>query len=349
MRLLPLSFQIKHIGDFLHTLPALGFMRAARPGHQAGLVVTPKIAELAEAHPWVDEVFILDRSRGLGHLRSLAADIKKRGYESGLIFDGQPRSILAAFLAGLKNRSGASGLYPVQGWPRFFYNADLDIVSGLDRPLPLVSQAERGLRLAAAALGLEPSPPPRPPKPFLGPEHLARADGLIGELDGPGPLVGLTLQGLQPEKSWPLANFKILVKKLRDEFQARLFVTGGPGESAAAEALARSAGVPVGNFCGRTGLLDLLALAERSDLFITVDTGTSHLAALTETPLISLFIWTSPALWPPQSPLARILCYDWALARFGLRPGDGPWRSAPVIGPEMVFEEAASFLAASEK
>jgi ADP-heptose:LPS heptosyltransferase len=100
----------------------------------------------------------------------------------------------------------------------------------------------------------------------------------------------------------------------------------------------------VANFCGRSTLPQLLALAQASDLFITVDTGTAHLAALTETPLISIFIWTNPALWPPQSPLAQLMCYDWALARFRLTASDGPWQTAPCITPEMVFRKAGEVL-----
>lgn len=336
-----LGFQIKHIGDFLHTLPALGFLKKQFPGRKPALVVSPQMAGLAEAHPWVERLFVLNRAEGLGHLVKLAGEIRRQGYNSAFVFDGQDRSILTAFLGGLKNRVGATGLYPLRGWRRFLYTADVEISACRD--WRLASQAHRGLVMVAAHLGLGLQPPPRPPMPELGPEHRAKAEELL-DIPGSGPLIGLTLQGLQPEKSWPLADFSALALRLCRELNARLYVTGGPGESPAAEALARSSGVPVKNLCGQTGLLDLVALADRSDLFITVDTGTSHIVALTETPLISLFIWTSPALWPPQTPHLRILCYDWCLARFKLEPDEGPWRSAPLITPEMVFEEALAVL-----
>lgn len=337
-----LGFQIKHIGDFLHTLPALGFLKDHCPGGAPDLVISPKMADLARAHPWVNHCLILDRQKGWGHFRQVISEMRGRGYSSSFVFDGQDRSIAAAFLGGVKKRIGATGLYPLRGWRRFLYTDDVEIRDC--RGWPLASQAQRAVMTAAVALGLEIPPAPRPPRPVLGPENLVKAEELIGELPGSGPLIGLTLQGLQPEKSWPLANFRTLAKKLYEEFSARLFVTGGPDESLAAQVLAERAGVPVGNFCGRTDLLDLVALADKSDLFITVDTGTSHLVALTETPLVSIFIWTSPALWPPQTPHLRILCYDWALARFGLKAEDGPWFSSPVVTPELVFVEAASLL-----
>lgn len=338
-----LGFQLKHIGDFLMTLPALGFLKSRCPDQPVGLVVAPGVAELARAHPWVDEVFVLDKKAGLAAQAAVIAAIGRSPFRSALIFDGQTRSIAAAALAGLSPRLGAGGLYALGPW-RFLYTADFDIRK--NEGWAGASQAQRGVMLAAAAAGVdyEPGLCRRPPGFELGPENKAAAEKLISELAGDGPLVGLTLEGLQPEKSWPLANFAKLCRLLRAEFAARLFVTGGPGESAAARALAEASGGPVGDFCGRTTLLDLAALTDLSDLFITIDTGTSHLAALTETPVISIFIWTSPALWPPGSPSARVLCYDWSLARFGLSRENSAFRPAPVVTPEMVFKEAAELL-----
>jgi heptosyltransferase-2 len=335
-----LVFQIKHIGDFLQTLPALDFIRE-QTGRPADLVVAPKIADLARRHPWVDRLFVLDRNAGPGRRLRLLADLRRRGCGTAFIFDGQRRSITCAFLAGIPERVGASGLYGL-GRLAALYTRD---ANPADARWPLASQAVRTLAAAAAALGRPPAVPRRPPPLKLEEADRNHARNLLASLPGDGPLIGLTLTGLQPEKSWPLAHFAELARRLWAECRARLFVTGGPGEGPAAAALARAAGAPIGDFCGRTNLAELTALAEGSDLFITVDTGTSHIVALTETPLISIFIWTSPAQWPPQTPHARLLAYDWALRRFGLSPADGPWRTAPVITPGLVFEEAMHLLA----
>jgi ADP-heptose:LPS heptosyltransferase len=300
----------------------------------------------------VDDVFVIDRARGAGAFWAVCRAIRRSRFQTAFIFDGQTRSIAAACLAGLKTRLGASCLYPL-GACRALYTGDLSrpeprpLNSRTESPeteARLASQSLRGQRLIAAALGLAPKPRLRPLPPPIKPENARLDADLLNGLSGAGPGIGLALQGLQPEKTWPLASFALLCRKLYAHCQARLFVVGGPSESALAASLARSAGVPVADFCGRTGLLDLLALAGAADLFITVDTGVSHVVALTETPLISIFIWTSPALWPPQTPHARIMCYDWPLYRFGLDPGDGPWRTAPFITADMVFEEALGLL-----
>lgn len=336
-----LGFQLKHIGDFLMTLPALGFLKQCAPGRPVGMVVAPAIAELARCHPWVDEVIELDRRAGHKHVWRLAQAIHKRYYGTAFIFDGQTRSIVTATLAGLRYRVGAPGLYPLGKFARL-YNLAVDIQ---DSRWPLESQAYRAQKMVAGALHLLPGPILKPPPLNLSAAHRAKAQALVAEIPGPGPLVGLSLRGRQLEKTWPLMNFIKLAQRLWNEHQARLFVTGGPEDGPLVRNLALASEVPVADFCGRTSLPELAALTELSDLIISVDTGTAHIAALTDTPIISIFVWTSPALWAPQSGQAHLLAYDWALNRFGLPTEAGqPWLSAPVISPAMVFKEASAIL-----
>ncbi len=329
-----IGFQLKHIGDLLHTIPALGFFKKHFPGEKFSLALAPQVAELALGSPLADEVLIIDRKAGPLAFARTIANIRRKKFKTAFIFDGGTRSIVAARLAGIKNRVGASGLYPLAF--RALYTLDVDI--GAD---PLDSQARRGQNMLAGALGLPPEAALRPTAPG---DSIDSVLPLLGELSGRGPLVGLTLRGRQHEKTWPLRHFADLCQKLWKSCSARIFVMGGPDESPLAEALIASSGVPAANFCGRTTLSQVVELARAGDLIITVDTGVSHLAALTETPLVSIFIWTSPALWPPQSPQAHLMCYEWALARFGLAASDGPWLSAPVITPDMVFAKAMEIL-----
>ena len=340
-----LGFQLKKVSDFLATLPALGFLKE-HYGAQVGVVVTPLIAELAFRHPWIDEVFTLDPDRENRHLRQVARAIARKKYRTAIIFDGLWRSLVTATLAGVRNRLGARGLQPLYPLP-LLYSHEVDIVSNL---WFLESQAYRAQKLVAAILGAAPGPPLRPPPPAADPASADQAARLLEELPVGGPRIGLSLQGGRPEKSWPLSHFAALCRKLWRAFQAAIYVVGDESETFLARNMARAADVPVANFCGRTSLTDVITLAEASNLFITEATGVSHLAALTETPVITIFTWANPALWPPQTPYARVLVYEWALKRFGLKPSDGPWLrpwlTAPVITPDLVFQEARVMLEA---
>jgi len=340
-----LGFQLREVSDFLATLPALGFLKE-HSNAPVGVVVTPELAELAFRHSWIDEVFTLDPKRESRHLRQVARAIALKNYQAAIIFDGRFRSLLTAAMAGIRIRLGARGLQPLGPLP-LLYSHEVNI---MDTLWFLESQAYRAQKVAAALLDLVPGVPLRPPPPAADPASVARAARLLGELSAAGPRIGLSLQGGQPEKSWPLAHFAALCRSLWRAFKAAIFVVGSESEIPLARNLARAAEVPVANFCGRTSLTDVITLAEASNLFITEATGVSHLAALTETPVISLFTWSNPVLWSPQTPHTRVLAYDWALKRFGLKPSDGPWLrpwlTAPVVTPDLVFREARVMLEA---
>ena len=340
-----LGFQLNEVSDFLSTLPALGFLKE-RAEARVGVVIDPRLAELAYHHRWIDDVFTLDPKRESRHLRQVARAITRKKYRTAIIFDGRFRSLLTAALAGVRNRPGARGFQPLGPLP-LLYSHEIDIMDNL---WPLESQAYRAQKLAAAILGAPPGAPLRPPPPPPDPVSADRAARLLGDLPAAGPRIGLSLSSGCPEKSWPLSHFAALCRKLWRAFKATLFVVGVESETPLARNLALASGVPVANFCGRTSLSDVITLAASSDLFITVAGGVSHLVALTETPVISIFTWTSPALRPPQTPYVRVMAYEWAIKRFGLKPTDGPWLrpwlTAPVITPDLVFQEAVVMLEA---
>ena len=63
----------------------------------------------------------------------------------------------------------------------------------------------------------------------------------------------------------------------------------------------------VENFCGETSLTDLAELFRRADLFITVDTGATHIAATTGVKMVTVYGCTSPDRWHPINPNAVAL------------------------------------------
>jgi ADP-heptose:LPS heptosyltransferase len=59
-----------------------------------------------------------------------------------------------------------------------------------------------------------------------------------------------------------------------------------------------------------TGLVDLAAVLEQLDLFITGDTGPMHLAAAVGVPVLAIFGPSLPTRYAPLSPRARIVRID---------------------------------------
>lgn len=53
--------------------------------------------------------------------------------------------------------------------------------------------------------------------------------------------------------------------------------------------------------------MDLTALLQKTDLFITVDTGATHIAATIGVPMIVMYGCTSPKRWHPLSDKAVVI------------------------------------------
>ena len=70
------------------------------------------------------------------------------------------------------------------------------------------------------------------------------------------------------------------------------------GHSACHGVASATAPLPVLDLTGKTSLLQLAALAEQSDLFVSNDTGPLHLAAAMKTPVVGVFTCTDPLTGP---------------------------------------------------
>lgn len=106
--------------------------------------------------------------------------------------------------------------------------------------------------------------------------------------------------------------------------------------------------IPVANFCGKTNLVDLAAVLKRTDLFVTVDTGATHIAATTEVPMITMYGCTSPNRWHPINPNARVLTSNETCCPCTYRADACPSNPKPNclwnVTPTAVLKECESIL-----
>ncbi|MDR1080316.1 MAG: hypothetical protein LBQ79_05015, partial [Deltaproteobacteria bacterium] len=357
----------KNIGDALMSLPGLAMIPRLVPGARTALVARPAAAALVRGSPAVDAVY--EAPRGAGGLGvkatlALAREIRRGGWGTALGFDHKPRSGVLSLLSGHGRRlSSAIPGYGDPAWPWRPAGASAPegtpegrrgIPGGEGGALPpeQIHMAEHQARLCAAAVGTEYREGPgrlmRPELPPPSRRAEEEAYGLASEIPGDGPLAGLCLSGRQPEKSWHLLNWKALAEGLHGSRGVGFCVTGGPEDARAARTLVSMTGAPVCDFTGRTTLEGFRALCGMLDLFLSVDTGAAHLAALAGTPLMVVYTASSPALWTPLGDRIRLLCYNWCLKRHGLPleppPGAARWEACGVPGPREALAAALSLL-----
>lgn len=126
---------------------------------------------------------------------------------------------------------------------------------------------------------------------------------------GQGPAPTLIHAGAAAaSRRWPASRFAAVARQFHRDGH-RVLLTGSAGERAAADGLARLAGLPpAAVLAGRTSLTGLAALAARARLIVSGDTGLAHLAVAYGRPSVTLFGPTPPAEWgPPSHPRHQVL------------------------------------------
>ena len=80
-------------------------------------------------------------------------------------------------------------------------------------------------------------------------------------------------------KSWPIARWAEVIRELREQYDANVVLTGGPGERELVREIAARLDAKPLTLAGETTLGQLAALFARCDLVIGGDSGPLHLAA----------------------------------------------------------------------
>jgi heptosyltransferase II len=254
---------------------------------------------LLDLMPEVDEALPLPFEHGEARLAGrwrYGRQLKRRGFDRGIVLPGSFKAALPLRAAGIRQRSGYRG----EGRRALLTDARHD-----DK-----KHRRTVDRFVALAVGPDETPPPvEPPHLRLPPGATEAAQQALGLTPSGRPLLALC-PGAEygPAKRWPARHFALVARHwLAVGGQVQLF--GGPGDRPAADALvtALGDGVTVENLVGRTTLTQAAALLAGAKAVVTNDSGLMHLAAALGRPLVALFGPSDPALTPPLAHDAAVL------------------------------------------
>lgn len=111
-------------------------------------------------------------------------------------------------------------------------------------------------------------------------------------------IIGLQVGAGKPQNRWSCIKYATLIKKLNEEYKAVFYLTGSDFDKDELNFVIKNVPFEVRKFIN-TSIPETAALIEKSDLFITNDTGIMHVAGVTSTPQISIFGPTNPFNWAP--------------------------------------------------
>ena len=304
-----------HLGDLLLATPAATVLLDALPGARVDWLVGPWSAEMARRAGGPGNVMTLEfpgfnrQPKGtlLEPYRLLAREasrLRERRYDAALVLrpDHWWGAMLAA-AAGIPRRFGFS---VAECQP--FLTDTLPVPTGhavrANQDLARLAALRFGGTLAGHRKILAPQFP-------VSDEDAVWAASRTTCSGGAGrPLVAIHPGTGAPVKNWLPERWADVARTLTETHNARLVLTGGPGERTLVDTIAAGLDRPPETLVGETTVGQLAALFARCHLVIGGDSGPLHLAAAVGTPTVRLYGPTDTrefGPWPPDDSQAALV------------------------------------------
>ncbi len=338
-----LIVRLGSLGDVVRVLPMLAGLRERFPDAAIDWVVQKRAAAVLETHPQIDRVFVVPFRRWRGVFsregRALVRGMRARRYDLALDFQGSMKGTLAALLGGGRAaRIGWSPGHAEEGTWLLFHG----------HRTPPGHRVNRHLRFRCLVewLGVADRPPV---PPDLTDEDRAGVDDFVaGRTDLPRPwtVVWPWTSAAGAHRRWDPDRMERAAAEIVRRSGGTVLIGWGPAEEADARAMAEAVEGAV--LAPPTTVRGLIRLMEASDLYVGMNTGPMHLAALAGTPVLGIFGGaTDPRLHAPlewSSPVRVIATPDARELRSRERRGVGSFEWPE---PEVVVEAAVEMLGRS--
>jgi heptosyltransferase I len=305
-----LFVKLGSIGDVIHTLPALAWVRRVMPAARVSWVVERRAAEILRDNPLLESLIEVDTKalrrwpvsgETLLAPRQQLRRLRASAFDLSLDFQGLLKSAFIAKLSGAPRRVGFERRALREPASRFLLTETVNVPAR-------THVIRKNLGLAVGALGLS-SPLDAEMFEFpiaSGPEHEREAAAIVEQVGERFAL--LNPGGGWPTKLWDAARFGALADALFRDFGLKSVITYGPGEAALAASVVASSREPGAAHATSPTLKGFYALARRAAVYVGGDTGPTHLAVAAGAPVVGLFGPTE--WWRNGSPRAADLCVE---------------------------------------
>lgn len=280
------------LGDIIHALPVLDYLKRAAPGIEIDWVAEEPFRDLLEGNPLISRLFLIRtkiwRKRPFARetrqeIGTLAAEMRMRAYDMVFDIQGNLKSGIVTALSGCSRRLGFDASVLQERANMLFTNRRI-------RPRPSDHHiTDQYLRLVSAPFACDFSGMSLVTDIATNPEQEAIAAGLFSEIAS--DRIFLFHQGTTWDtKYWTEEGWQALGRRVLAEFPgaAVLFSWGNEAERVIAERLASALG-PGARVIDRYPLKVLAAILKRVNVAVGGDTGPLHLAAAVGTPTVSLY------------------------------------------------------------
>ncbi|MDP2654864.1 MAG: lipopolysaccharide heptosyltransferase II [Candidatus Omnitrophota bacterium] len=280
---------VNWLGDVIFSTPVFRNIKQNCPGARVSCLAVPRVAEILECCPDVDEILVYEekgRHRGLLGKGSIIRELRRRKFDAAFFLRPSLSRATLAWAAGIPARIGTArkGRWfltsSVEPLPEDRHRSDqyLGLLEGIGWTVP-----DRTCRLAV------PAPAGKSVRSLLSSKGIEDTDRIaVFHVGGNWDL-----------KRWPRENFVPVAEGLQAR-SLRVVISGGKGDAPDAEWISGRSGRRPVVLAGQTDLKQLLALMDRASVVISADSGPLHLASAAGTPVVGIFGPTRPEVTGPR-------------------------------------------------
>ena len=285
-----LLIKLSSLGDVIFNIPLANALQ--KSGYEVHWLTSEKGVDVLKGNPCIDRVIIAPfyKWKRQGFFKSfreylkILNTIRRQKYDLVIDTQGRWRSLIFSAFSGVKKRlAGSDG----KEFSRFGATDIVKMPSGWN-----INIADKYL-LYAKYLGIEGNS-----QDMTLPDTSAKTDRITEFLQGidrEKPVAVLSPSTTWKTKYWDKDNWKELVCEINERFN--LIFTGTKKDVEYINYIRGNSGI---NLAGKTDILDLVELFKRSDIVISLDSGSTHLArAARAKAIIAIFCSTPESYYAP--------------------------------------------------
>lgn len=269
--------RIGAMGDILLTTPTLRALARHYPGAQMDIIVGRDMGPVVSGLPYIHDIMEFgprgDDTR-FGPYMRFVGQVRSRGYDLFVNLQPSVKNIYLMLASGARKSVTYTKDMRVQRDTGHVRHAIDDYLKTL-RPLGITNVRDRHMDFYV------------PDEARLAVDTLLAAEGIRPN----EPVFMVNPGGTREINRWPPVRFSALLDRAAREMpHLRLVLSGGRGDLERAKVIMEGigAGTRVVNVAGRLSIKEMGAMLQRTQAFVTADTGPLHIASAVGTPIVCL-------------------------------------------------------------
>ena len=291
-----LIIRLSALGDAIHTLPMANAIRKHFPNIQLDWIVEDKAEKFIVNNPLINNVYVLPKKQWkkdknkikvIKEFLSIVKSIKEQKYD--VVIDTQQLFKSSLIMALSKGKRKIS----LDGGREFSWLFANEIIKTGRKQFDIYYHVVKRNLEIAKYLGSETQEFPEFIIPDFNGEYSEEIKGIIDNLDKSRKTIVLSPATTWQNKHWTIQGWVDVINEFKETYN--IIVTAAENEkSYTMQILQQINGGNIIDLTGKTTLADLVCIFKNSDLVVSPDSGSAHIAWATGSPkIITLFFATS--------------------------------------------------------